>query len=101
MPTQRSFRVGVAAGSLALAGLSCSETATAPPIRAPGQSLSAASASTAGISIVLRGTVLTPDGVLTRGYVGIADGRITSVSTTRPDAPDAGWVNTDGIILPG
>src|SRR5215510_12188026 len=69
--------------------------------RAPERSLSAATASTAGISIVLRGTVLTPDGVIPRGYVGIANGRIASVSAVRPDAPDAAWVNTDGIILPG
>src|SRR5215475_1148691 len=100
MPSFRVSRVAVAAWSLALAGFSCSETATAPPIsRLPGAAFAATTAPAAGTTIVLHGTVLTPDGVLTRGYVGIADGRITSVSTTRPDAPDAGWVNTDGIIL--
>jgi 5-methylthioadenosine/S-adenosylhomocysteine deaminase len=52
-------------------------------------------------AIVLRGTVVTPDGVLTHGYVSIVSGRIASVSDQRPDAPDAVWVNADGIILPG
>jgi 5-methylthioadenosine/S-adenosylhomocysteine deaminase len=102
MPSQRISPLAVAAASLVFAGLSCTETATAPSVsRIPGAALTATTAPAAGAAIVLRGTILTPDGVITRGYVGIANGRITSVSAARPDAPDAIWVNTDGIILPG
>ena len=54
-----------------------------------------------GTSIVLRGTVITPDGVVKHGYVGIVNGRIVSVSDTQPDIADAVRVNTAGIILPG
>ena len=52
-------------------------------------------------AIVLRGTILTPGGVLKHGYVGIASGRIVSVSDKQPDLPGALDVNTTGIILPG
>jgi len=51
--------------------------------------------------IVLRGTVVTPDGVIKHGYVGLVGGRIVSVSDKQPDIPDAVRVNTEGIILPG
>ncbi len=51
--------------------------------------------------LVLRGTILTPDGVIRHGYVGIVDGRIASVSEKHPDLLDALSVNTAGIIVPG
>jgi len=51
--------------------------------------------------IVLRGTVLTPDGAMKHGYVGIQNGRIVSVSDKQPDIAGAVDVNTTGIILPG
>jgi len=35
------------------------------------------------------------------GYVGIANGRILSVSEKQPVIPGATFVNTEGIILPG
>ncbi len=54
-----------------------------------------------GTAVVLRGTIVTPDGVIKHGYVGIANGRIVSVSDKQPDIPDAAMVNTGGIILPG
>src|SRR5688572_29598959 len=54
-----------------------------------------------GTPIVLRGTIITPDGVIRHGYVAIANGRIASVSDEPPDLPDAVTVNTHGIILPG
>ena len=60
-----------------------------------------AAADPSGASIVLRGTILTPDGVIKQGYVGIVNGRIVSVSAKQPDIPDAVRVNTEGIILPG
>ena len=52
-------------------------------------------------AIVLRGTILTPGGVIKHGYVGVANGRVESVSEKQPDLPGAIDVNTEGIILPG
>lgn len=52
-------------------------------------------------AIVLRGTIITPTGVIAHGYVAIANGRIVSVSEKQPDLRDAVSVNTHGIILPG
>jgi 5-methylthioadenosine/S-adenosylhomocysteine deaminase len=51
--------------------------------------------------IVLRGTIITPQGVIKHGYVALVNGRIASVSDKQPDLPGAIDVNTHGIILPG
>jgi 5-methylthioadenosine/S-adenosylhomocysteine deaminase len=51
--------------------------------------------------VVLRGTIITPEGVIRHGYVAIANGWIISVSEKQPDLPNAINVNTHGIILPG
>ena len=51
--------------------------------------------------IVLRGTIILPDGVTKHGYVAIVNGRIASVSEDLPNIPGAITVNTHGIILPG
>jgi hypothetical protein len=51
--------------------------------------------------VILRGTLLTPDGVIKHGYVGIADGRIASISSKPPALAGAPLINTEGIILPG
>ena len=51
--------------------------------------------------IILRGTIILPEGVMMHGYVGIVNGRIVSVSENSPDLPNAVSVNTHGIILPG
>jgi hypothetical protein len=51
--------------------------------------------------LVLRGTVITPLGVIKQGYVGIVDGRIAWVSDKQPAIPGTVTVNTDGVILPG
>lgn len=56
---------------------------------------------TTGRVIVLRGTVVTPTGVIKHGYVGIVDGRIVSISEKRPDLDGAITFDTEGIILPG
>ena len=81
--------------------IGCSETspplATAPDASAPLTSHDVASPG----AIVLRGTVLTPDGAITHGYVGIVDGRIVSVSDRDPHIPGSLTVNTYGIIAPG
>ena len=54
-----------------------------------------------GGPLVLRGTVVTPNGVVKHGYLGIVGGRIATVSDKQPDIPGAVVVNTDGIVLPG
>ncbi|HET9279077.1 MAG TPA: amidohydrolase family protein [Flavitalea sp.] len=51
--------------------------------------------------IILRGTIIVPEGVILHGYVGIVNGRIVSVSENSPDLPNAVSLNTHGIILPG
>ena len=51
--------------------------------------------------IILRGTIITPTGVMKHGYVGVVSGRIRSVTEKQPDIPGATVVDTDGIILPG
>jgi len=51
--------------------------------------------------IILRGTIILPEGIMLHGYVGIVNGRIVSVSENSPDLPNAVSVNTHGIILPG
>ena len=53
------------------------------------------------VPIVLRGTIILPNGVVNHGYVAIVNGRIASVSEKQPDIPDAVNLNTHGIILPG
>ena len=54
-----------------------------------------------GTPIILRGTIIGPEGSIRHGYVGIVNGRIVSVSENSPDLPNAVSVNTHGIILPG
>jgi hypothetical protein len=61
----------------------------------------AAEPGAASTPIVLRGTVVTSDGVLRQGYVGIVGGRIQSVSSRQPDLPGADVIRTDGIVIPG
>jgi len=87
---------GLAAAALSL---SCRAEPTLPS--APRASVIGAATDVSGRPIVLRGTILTPDGVIKHGYVGIVNGRIVSVSAKPPDIPDAVRVNTEGIILPG
>jgi hypothetical protein len=54
-----------------------------------------------GTPLVLRGTILTPDGVIKHGYVGVVAGRIVSVSAKQPGIPGAVTINTEGILAPG
>ncbi len=54
-----------------------------------------------GGSIVLRGTIILPQGVMKHGYVAIVNGLIASISEKEPHIPNAITVNTNGIILPG
>ena len=52
-------------------------------------------------SILLRGTIVTPDGVIKHGYVLVENGRIVEVSDKQPDVIGAVELNTEGIIYPG
>jgi hypothetical protein len=56
---------------------------------------------TDGAPIVLRGAIVTPDGVIKHGYVLIENGRITEVSDKPPTVTGAVELNTEGIIYPG
>ena len=98
VPTFRHHLVGAVARlmglALALAVLVPSDLRT--PIAAAGREGRAPQA-----SIVLRGTIIIPEGVIRHGYLGILNGRIVSVSETQPDLPDAIVINTGGVILPG
>ena len=52
-------------------------------------------------TILLGGTIVTPDTVIADGWVLVEHGRIRQVSAARPDAPNAIEVNTGGLIFPG
>lgn len=54
-----------------------------------------------GGPIVLRGTIILPNGITRHGYVAIVNGLIASISDNPPRLPGAVSVNTHGIILPG
>jgi len=75
-----------------------SEPDPSPPV-AP--LIMAQEASAVSAPIILRGAVVTADGALKQGYVGIVGGRIQSVSSRQPDLPGAEVIRTDGIVIPG
>jgi len=52
-------------------------------------------------TIVISGTVVTPEKVLNKGWVVIKHKRISTVSDTLPKEENAIWVDTDDIIFPG
>ena len=91
----------VLAVSTALAIVACQDIS--PPAAARDTPAGGATASKVPDrgSIVLRGAIVTPTGVIKDGYVGIVNGRIVSVSDKQPNLPDAVSVNTEGIIVPG
>lgn len=82
------------------AAFGCDERATVAPSE-PTSGPTAIHQRLADAPYVLRGTVVTPGGVLKHGYVGVVGGRIATVSDKQPDLPGALTVNTDGILLPG
>jgi 5-methylthioadenosine/S-adenosylhomocysteine deaminase len=83
---------------LPFVALACDES---DPVGPPAAAARATAAAQREAPMVLRGTILTPGGVMKHGYVGIVNGRILSISEKQPDIPGAIVVNTDGIILPG
>src|SRR6185295_15895942 len=50
--------------------------------------------------ILLRGTIVTPDSVLSQGWILIKNGRIEAVSARKPTSSGAIEVDTNGIIFP-
>jgi len=84
-----------------LVAIACNEERSSSPTDLNAALTSRASLLASETPIVLRGTVVTSDGFLKHGYVGIVNGRIVSVSDKQPDMPEAIKVNTEGIILPG
>jgi 5-methylthioadenosine/S-adenosylhomocysteine deaminase len=52
-------------------------------------------------TIVISGSVVTPEKVLNKGWVVIKDRKISAVSETLPKEEDAIWVDTNDIIFPG
>ena len=98
MASWRHLRTQIGAAPwlpLVLLAVACSEDQPSAPTRLSATLLAGEA------SIVIRGTVVTPDGFIKHGYVGIVNGRVVSVSDKQPDMPDAIKVNTEGIILPG
>jgi cytosine/adenosine deaminase-related metal-dependent hydrolase len=52
-------------------------------------------------TIVISGSVVTPDKVLNKGWVVIKHKKISAVSETLPTEENAIWVDTNDIIFPG
>jgi hypothetical protein len=92
--------------ALALLVVGCTETSE-PVHRAPTLSAAAAAAqrdalaSAGGAAIVLRGSIVTPTGVIKHGYVAVRNGRIESITEKQPDVSNGITFDTEGIILPG
>ncbi len=52
-------------------------------------------------TIVISGAVVTPEKVLSKGWVVVKHKKISAVSDHRPNEEDAIWVDTNDIIFPG
>lgn len=52
-------------------------------------------------TIVISGTVVTPEKVLSKGWVVVKHKKISAVSDTLPTEDNAIWVDTNDIIFPG
>ena len=52
-------------------------------------------------TIVISGSVVTPDKVLNKGWVVIKHQKISAVTETLPDEENAIWIDTNDIIFPG
>lgn len=87
--------------SLTFTFIACRDVATPVAPRSVASAPARANSVKDGAAIVLRGTIITPAGMVKHGYVEIVNGRIASVSDKQPDIEDAIDVNTEGIILPG
>jgi 5-methylthioadenosine/S-adenosylhomocysteine deaminase len=83
-----------------LLALGCGEQETIAPSE-PATATLKPQLLAANAPFILRGAIVTPNGVIKRGYLGISNGRITAVSDKQPDMPGAVVINVDGIVLPG
>ena len=103
MPSSPRLCMDLRRATLALALLLATPACSEDPLSGPASHDVAMSEEkpAPGGPFVLRGSVVTPLGVIKHGYVGIVGGRIASVSDKQPDIPGALVVNTDGIVLPG
>ena len=52
-------------------------------------------------TIVISGSVVTPEKILNKGWVVIKHKKISAVSETLPNEENAIWVDTNDIIFPG
>jgi len=50
---------------------------------------------------LIRGNIVTPDGVIANSWLDVQDGRIARIETTRPDVPDVPTLQTSDYIFPG
>ena len=60
-----------------------------------------AAAAPAARRLLIRGNIVTPDGVIANGWLDIQEGRIARILTTKPEAPDAATLETSDYIFPG
>ena len=81
--------------------VACHSEPSPGPTAMPLLSAVGTSGQLGGPLVVLRGTVITPDGVIEHGYVAMSGGRIVSVTDKLPESAEAVTINTEGIILPG
>src|ERR1700693_44070 len=51
--------------------------------------------------LLLKGNIVTPDGVLIGGWLDIARGRILHIEREKPDIPGAQILETSDLVFPG
>jgi 5-methylthioadenosine/S-adenosylhomocysteine deaminase len=85
----------------ALASLACQNGQEPTVLRPSASAATSVGAGPTGNAVILRGTIVTPTGVIKHGYVGIVNGLIVSVSDKAPEIDGAISVNTESIIAPG
>ena len=60
-----------------------------------------AAAQTAPTHLLIKGNIVTPDGVIRNGWLDIAKGRILHIEHEKPDIPGAQVLETNDLIFPG
>jgi cytosine/adenosine deaminase-related metal-dependent hydrolase len=58
-------------------------------------------AQTVSSHLLLRGDIVTPDGVIRNGWLDIAKGRILHIEHDKPDIPGAQILETNDLVFPG
>ncbi|HUH62396.1 MAG TPA: amidohydrolase family protein [Terracidiphilus sp.] len=51
--------------------------------------------------LLIRGNIVTPDGVIANGWLDIRDGRIVHIEREKPDVPGVPALETSDLIFPG